>query len=67
MKQVGIKSRRKISTILVIALLMTAFPLTSYASSTQEKLNQAEQEKKNTQEKLEDTQENIDNLKTEHS
>lgn len=67
MKQVGIKSRRKISTILVIALLMTAFPLTSYASSTQEKLNQAEQEKKNTQEKLEDTQENIDNLKEEQN
>ena len=61
------KSRRKISTILVIALLLTAFPLTSYATTTQEKLNQAEKEKKNTQEKLEDTQENIDNLKQEQN
>lgn len=61
------KSRRKISTILVIALLLTAFPLTSYATTTQEKLNQAEKEKKNTQEKLEDTQENIDSLKQEQN
>lgn len=63
----GIKSRRKISTVLVIALLLTAFPLTSYATTTQEKLNQAEQEKKDTQEKLEDTQENIDSLKEEQN
>lgn len=61
------KGRRKISTILIVALLLTAFPLTSYATTTQEKLNQAEQEKKNTQEKLEDTQENIDNLKEEQN
>lgn len=67
MKQVGIKSRRKISTILVIVLLLTAVPLTSYATTTKEKLNQAEQEKKNTEEKLEDTQENIDGLKEEQN
>ena len=63
----GIKSRRKISTILVIVLLLTAVPLTSYATTTKEKLNQAEQEKKNTEEKLEDTQENIDGLKEEQN
>ncbi len=61
------KGKWKISTILIVALLLTAFPLTSYATTTQEKLNQAEQEKKDTQEKLEDTQENIDNLKEEQS
>ena len=61
------KNRRKISVILIVSLLLTAFPLTSYAKTTQEKLNQAEQEKKNTQEKLEDTQENIDSLKEERN
>ena len=61
------KGKWKISTILIVALLLTAFPLTSYATTTQEKLNQAEQEKKDTQEKLEDTQENIDNLKEEQN
>ncbi|MBQ6888749.1 MAG: cell wall hydrolase [Lachnospiraceae bacterium] len=61
------KNRQKISVILVIVLLLAAVPLTSYATTTQEKLNQAEQEKKDTEEKLEDKQEDIDGLKQEQN
>lgn len=61
------KNRQKISVILVLVLLFAAVPLTSYATTTQEKLNQAEQEKKDTEEKLEDKQEDIDGLKQEQN
>lgn len=58
--------RRLISTIAVV-MLMSVVAFTSYATTTQEKLDQAEQEKENTQEKLEDTQENIEGLKEEQN
>lgn len=61
------KHKRKISAILIIVLLLTAVPLTSYATTTQQKLDQAEQEKKDTEEKLDDTKENIDGLKEEQN
>lgn len=62
-----IKYKREIATMMAMVLLLTAVPFTSYATTTQEKLNQAEEEKKNTEEKLDDAKENIDGLKEEQN
>lgn len=61
------RGRRRYFSLIAIVILMSVVPFTSYATTTQEKLNQAEQEKENTQEKLEDTQENIEGLKEEQN
>lgn len=61
------KYKQKISIVLIIVLFLSVVPFTSYATSTQEKLNQAQQDKKETQEKLDDTNENIDGLKEERN
>ncbi len=59
--------KQKISIVLAITLLLSVVPFTSYATSTKEKLNQAEQEKKDTEKMLENTNENIDGLKEEQN
>ncbi len=61
------KYRRRLSVIVVIALLLSVVPFTSFATTTKDKLNQAERDKKETQEKLENTNENIDDLKEEQN
>lgn len=61
------KYKQRISIVLIIVLFLSVVPFTSYATSTQEKLNQAQQDKKETQEKLDDTNENIDGLKEERN
>lgn len=55
--------RRKLLWVLVIALFFTTVPAgLVYATSTQEKLNQAEKDKKETQSQLKDTKENLEKL-----
>lgn len=55
--------RRKLLWVLVIALFFTTVPAgLVYATSTQEKLNQAEKDKKETQSQLKDAKENLEKL-----
>ena len=58
--------RRKLLWVLVIALFVTGMPAgIVYATSTQDKLNQAQQDKKETQSQLNETKDNLANLKEE--
>ncbi|MCR5715832.1 MAG: cell wall hydrolase [Lachnospiraceae bacterium] len=60
--------RKRFGAIILIgALVLGAVPVTSYALTTQEKINQAEQEKSETEGKLSDTQDNIDSLENTQS
>ncbi len=59
--------RPMLSLVLAITLVLVMVPLASYATTTQEKLDQAEQEKQDTEQKLDDTKENIDGLKEEQN
>ena len=61
------RDKRRYLSVITIVILMSVIPFTSYATTTREKLDQAEQEKENTQEKLEDTRENIEGLKEEQN
>ncbi len=64
MKAVG---HRRAAAAAAVLLLSAHIPLLGMAASTQEKLNQAQQEKENTQQQLEETQENIGGLKQEQN
>lgn len=56
--------RRKLSVILAVIIAVVGIPTGYvYATSTQEKLNQAQQEKKETQSQLNETKENLEDLK----
>jgi len=56
--------RRKWLALLVMILIITSVPAGYvYATSTQEKLNQAKEEKKETQSQLNETKENLEDLK----
>lgn len=58
--------RRKLLWALVIALFVTGMPAgIAYATSTQDKLNQAQQDKKETQSQLNETKDNLADLKEE--
>lgn len=58
--------RRKLWLVLVLVLSLTSIPTgIVYATSTQEKLNQAQEDKKETQSQLEETKENLEGLKEE--
>lgn len=58
--------RRKLLWVLVFTLIMTGVPTgIVYATSTQEKLNQAQEDKKQTQSQLNETKDNLQNLKEE--
>lgn len=58
--------RRKLLWALVLAVFMTGIPTgIVYATSTQEKLNQAQKDKKETQSQLSETEDNLKNLKEE--
>ena len=58
--------RRKLLWALVLAVFMTGIPTgIVYATSTQEKLNQAQKDKKETQSQLSETKDNLQNLKEE--
>lgn len=58
--------RRKLLWALVIALFVTGMPAgIVYATSTQDKLNQAQQDKKETQSQLNETKDNLADLKEE--
>lgn len=63
----GRRGGRQLLSVAAVVVLMSIVPFTSYALTTQEKLNQAEQEKENMQEQLENTQENIEGLKEEQN
>ena len=56
--------RRKLRLVLAISLVLVSIPTgITYATSTQEKLNQAQEDKKQTQSQLNETKENLENLK----
>jgi len=55
--------KKNIVVISTILLLVGLMPLTAYALTTQEKIDQAEQEKEDTEDKLDDTNENLSVLK----
>ena len=58
--------RRKLLLILGLVLAITSVPAgIVYATSTQEKLNQAQEDKKQTQSQLNETKENLEDLKEE--
>lgn len=53
--------------LLVVAVLAGAIPSVSYATTTQDKINKAEEEKDKLKDQLENKQEELDDLKGEHS
>lgn len=58
--------RRKLLLILALVLSITSIPAgLVYATSTQEKLDQAQEDKKQTQSQLDETKENLEGLKEE--
>ena len=58
--------RRKLLLTLVVMILLTGVPTgIVYATSTQDKLNQAQEDKKQTESQLNETKENLENLKEE--
>lgn len=59
--------RKEVVAMAVALLLLVHVPITAMATSTQEKLNQAEEEKKQTEAQLNQTQENIGDLKEEQN
>lgn len=58
---------RKGAVLLVIAIVMGAVPPVSYASTTQQKIDEAEREKDDLKDKLDDTKDELDGLKGEHN
>jgi len=54
--------KKRILTVLVVAGLFGALSVTTYALTTQEKINQKEQEKKETENRLNETQNNIEGM-----
>ena len=60
------KTRRGLLLALTLAIAMVSVPTgIVYATSTQEKLNQAQEDKKQTQSQLNETKENLEGLKEE--
>lgn len=58
--------RRRLWWVLVAVFILTGVPTgIVYATSTQEKLNQAQEDKKKTQSQLNETKDNLENLKDE--
>lgn len=57
------RRKKNIAIVFLTLLLAGAMPITTLALTTQEKIDQAEQEKKETEGKLSDTKENIDSMK----
>ena len=58
--------RRKLRQMLAVAFVLVSIPTGMvYATSTQEKLNQAQEDKKQTQSQLNETKENLETLKDE--
>ena len=58
--------RRKLLLVLAVAILLTGVPTgIVYATSTRDKLNQAQEDKKQTESQLNETKENLENLKEE--
>lgn len=57
--------RHKIAALMIFVMLAGAVPIHSYATSTQEQLNQAEEDKKNLEQQHQETEEKLDGLKGE--
>lgn len=57
------RRKKNIAIVFLTLLLAGTMPITTLALTTQEKIDQAEQEKKETEGKLSDTKENIDSMK----
>lgn len=56
-----------VAMIVLVSMTAGAFPMVSYATTTQQKIDKAEQEKNELEGKLDDKQEEIEGLKEEHS
>lgn len=57
----------KTAVLMVLVLLVCAVPSVAYATSTQEQLDQAKQEKEDLQEQMDENQENLEDLKEERN
>lgn len=62
-----ISMKKRILTVLMIVGLFGALSLTTYALTTQEKINQKEQEKKETENKKNETENNIEGMQTQQN
>jgi len=56
-------SSRRLAAFMAVVLFMNIFPVVVYATTTQQKLEQAQQQHQQTQQQLDQTQEALDNLK----
>ncbi len=56
-----------VAMIVLVSMTAGAFPMVSYATTTQQKIDKAEKEKNELEGKLDDKQEEIEGLKEEHS
>lgn len=61
------KMRRIVAMIVLVSVTAGAFPMVSYASTTQQKIDKTEKEKNELEGKLDDKQEELEDLKGEHS
>ena len=59
--------RIKIAVLMVVVISLCSFPAIAYATSTQEKLDQAKQEKEQLQQQIDANQENLEELKEERN
>lgn len=67
MKRIKAAWGRKVSVLLLLTLTAGAIPTVSYATTTQQKIDQAEQEKDELEGKLDEKQDELEDLKDEHS
>ncbi len=61
------KIRRIVAMIVLVSVTAGAFPMVSYASTTQQKIDKTEKEKNELEGKLDDKQDELENLKGEQS
>lgn len=61
------KIRRIVAMIVLVSVTAGAFPMVSYASTTQQKIDKTEKEKNELEGKLDDKQDELENLKGEHN
>ncbi len=61
------KIRRIVAMIVLVSVTAGAFPMVSYASTTQQKIDKTEKEKNELEGKLDDKQDELEDLKGEHN
>lgn len=67
MKRMKAALGRRVTVLLLVSLTTGAVPTVSYATTTQQKIDQAEQEKDELEGKLDDTEDELEDLKGEQS